>query len=374
VVQQVVLTYRFGGQGAAVVRRGGAVSAWQVLATIPHDAAYTVIDVSWELGLRSGDIDRVMVKASGDVVSKGEILAELRSPLPFLKDMCRSPVSGTLSHVVGDWAVIDTAAPGGQCEVRAMLPGRIISIDKGASVAVESMAMVFDVTSTMPRDVAGRLRVIGASIEEAPSGLDLDVGEDAVILALGGIVDEESIHRAAEAGAVAVVMGSIDPVLLDLTSRGDLPALVGLEGYGSRPMSAAAFDMLRASDGAHAAITCGVGHSAESIQVLAVCVEGKCEDGILLEDDTLDVVDLREGVRLGDNVRIVRGPFAGVRGVVEEIPSVPVKTQSGYQMDGAFLRVSVEPGGVEAEVPMWVPWANLERVLRGVMPEIRKTH
>ena len=367
-VERLSVHYWMGAPAEVFVHRGDQVAASQVLATFPRPKDRHVMDVAWALGLPPSDVSQVMTKTPGDAVAQGEVIAAVTGgPLSFFHKPCRATVSGILSKVVDGWAVIDLGQTEDTQAVKAMLPGRVVSAgDSGGSVIVETEAFVFDVAWAVEGDVAGPLRVVRRAGIQAltPENIPAD-GQDA-ILVIDGVASRESIFRAAEVGVAAVVVGSVDAMMLDTVEQRNLPALVLLEGYGETPISPETFSLLAALDGAFAAITSRVGCVAANRSVLAVSVDGHDTRVESERPDGANSLDLVGGVGPGDHVRAVRLPMAGVGGVVESIPSQPIKTHSGYELDGALVKCEADTSGEAGSVDrMRVPWLNLERIVRG---------
>ena len=365
VVEQLAITYSAAVPGEELVRRGDLVTAAQVLATFPRRQDHQVIDVAWELGLPAAEVNQAMKKTVGDTVLRDEVIAAKSGPLSLFHKSCLSPVTGVLSKIVDGWVVIDLEQTEDRPEMKAMLPGCIISADDEASVAVQTNAMVFDVAQTWGGEVAGPLRIIdeaeGQTLETADSWVS---GRDSILIT-GGIVSRDSIRKAAEMGVTAIVTGRIDAGLLDDMDQSNLPTLVALDGYGNAPLSIEAFTLLQSLDGVIAAITRQTGAGVTDRAILAVSLDGSDDMSKPVEGNGLDEIDWAQVVRPRDYVCAVRGSFAGARGIVESIPLQPGTTSSGYELDGAFLRCTLdESGNADGDDGMWVPWLNLERIAR----------
>ena len=162
-----------------------------------------------------------------------------------------------------------------------------------------------------------------------------------------------------------IVLGGVDSQIMDTMQRGKMPTLALLEGYGSSFMSPQAFALLAALEGATAAITRRAGGTAADRSVLAVSMEGY---HARVEPEDVGNTGRRSPVRgteLGDRVRAVRRPAAGIAGVVKSISTQPIRTPSGYELEGALVQRDTDVLDATGSIdPVCVPWLNLERIVR----------
>ena len=134
--------------------------------------------------------------------------------------------------------------------------------------------------------------------------------------------------------------------MIPLLEKVDFP-VVATEGIGSFPMSKAMFDLLRSLDARDAAVS-GRVQERRGTERPYVAVPMPAQTGVPVNPEAPIVV--------GSRVRVLRGPYTGVSGMVLDIPRGMLQIETGARLPG----VQVDLGGKEVA---FVPFVNLERLL-----------
>ncbi len=213
-----------------------------------------------KLGVAPADLDRVMRVPPGAEVERGAIVA--RTGRRFARAVS-APIDGRIAHVRAD-GDLELAPVVGRWSVRATLDG-VVTASTESAVTVEGGAWALQGVAGYGPDAVGELAVAvdGPADELLPSRIDVRQRER--ILIGGGRSGAEAIARAHACGVAAVVAGAVPAAGLRVVfgdevsahggaSRGDVPTVLCLLGFGSGPLPAGVFAPLAAFAGARAAV------------------------------------------------------------------------------------------------------------------------
>jgi hypothetical protein len=137
----------------------------------------------------------------------------------------------------------------------------------------------------------------------------IGLGSNNAILIGGADVSPEALERAREMKVKGIVVGGISSALQSVTPASDFP-IVATEGYGSLPMAARAFDILRHLEGRQASISGHVGGISDGLRPEIIVPLSEDEQESLSEDASL------EPARVDNRVRAVRQPLLGQVGEI----------------------------------------------------------
>ena len=127
--------------GEVLVEAGASVRAEDVVARAELPGDVHTVNVVNRLAILPEDLDRYMLKATGDAVARDELLAETRPLIKWFRSVARSPIDGTVetvSRVTGQ--VMVRAAPRA-VDVRAYLDGKPFDCDGSKYANVEDGRM-----------------------------------------------------------------------------------------------------------------------------------------------------------------------------------------------------------------------------------------
>jgi hypothetical protein len=143
----------------------------------------------------------------------------------------------------------------------------------------------------------------------------------------GSFISSEALTRAKEVGVAGLVIGGIHDKDLRALLGYDLGVaitgteqvgftLILTEGFGTIPMAGKTFKLLSAHAGQQASIS-----GATQIRAGVIRPEIIIPKGGASGDHGTAAVSQREGIRIGDQVRIIRDPLFGKIGEVASLPS-----------------------------------------------------
>ena len=204
----------------------------------------------------------------------------------------------------------------------------------------------------------GEILLLEVEPDHIVEAQDIPKDIEGKILVGGAKPDYEALHLAGERGAVGFITGSIDDQALAeylgydlgiaLTGDEEVPMTVMVtEGFGKIPISERVLEILSKHNGMTASL-----NGATQVRAGALRPEVFIHVENLQEDELVDEEEV-EGLNIGREIRIIRVPYFGIRGVVEELPHDPEQIETGAHT--RVLRAKLEDGRV-----VTVPRANVE--------------
>jgi hypothetical protein len=346
--------------GEVLVSVGESVRAETVVARAELPGDVETVNVVNLLAISPAELERFMLKAEGDAVTKDEVIAQTKPFLRFLKSSARSPIDGTIetiSQVTGQ--VLVRAAPQ-PVEVAAYVDGTVVEVQPGEGVTIETSGAFIQGILGIGGQVTGDIVMAADAADATITPADItDEMADKIIVA-GSLLTSETYQRAAAVGAAAVICGGFHDddlrALLGydlgvaITGHEDIrPILIITEGFGTIPMAGATFDLLAAHAGQRASA-----NGATQIRA------GVLRPEVIIASDTAPTGKAAEqsvavGLMAGTQVRIIREPGFGRLGTVKQLPP-------GIETVESEAKVRV----VEIEFPdgetTTVPRANVEAI------------
>lgn len=267
--QELHVVRRLPRNAEVKVRAGERISSDHVIAqTDPRHLAVRIA-IADQLGVAPSDVAKCMLRPVGSSFAAGEAMAKTRKGLR--NTVVAAPMSGTLLALDHDNG-IGLLAPGSGGDVRALVSGDVEFVDGHHSVAIRTVgsrmfgivgigpsgegSLVFAVSGPgeiaqpdrITGDMAGKVVVVGATIQTATLRRLIDIGAIGVIA--GGIIERDvsaCFVVTTDDRLAAWRIGPSDSGMGD-NMRTSL-AIVATEGFGSLPINGESFDFLRQHDG-----------------------------------------------------------------------------------------------------------------------------
>jgi hypothetical protein len=321
--------------GEVLVDIGEMVEPFKVVARAYQPGDFRIIDVTRKLSIGEWETKEYMLKEVDAPVRKGEVIAAKGK---LFRRVCRSPVDGFIAAVRGGLVIIEsTSAP---IEVCAYLRGKVASLMPDYGVVVETIGALIQGIWGTGGESYGIMKLLAEDRTEPLRDEAIDIGCKGTII-VGSSVDEEALLKAEEVGVKGIVVGSIEAGLVNLAGSLPFPIIV-TEGMGRTPMASITFDLLSANDGKEASIS-GKMHPEVVIPVSppGMPVPMPPKRGVPL--------------KIGDLVKVLRGPYFGSIGEVKALPKKARWVDSGARLKGAEVEL-------EGEGVVFVPWQNLELI------------
>jgi hypothetical protein len=343
-------------KGQLLVKEGDTVSGTQVVAQAQLEGELRIVRIAESLGVAAEEVAGLSKVAVGSSVAEGDVLAEVRGLWGLFKSTVCAPISGIVEFLSASTGHIGIRAAPRVLDVQAYIPGRIVALEPDKAVTIEATVTFVQGIFGVGGERLGQLKVLPISVDTRLDTAHIPADCSQAVIVGGHSPTIGAIKAAVARGAVGLVTGSIDdPTLrayigydLGIALTGDeaIPmTLIVTEGFGEIPMSSRVLNALQPVDGKNVSIngTTQVRAGAQRPEIVVWEPSNR---------STEDAGAVR-GLAVGARVRLIRVPFFGLQGVVEELPRELMQLETG-----AFARVlkaRLDDGRV-----VQVPRANIE--------------
>ena len=352
-------------KGKVLVNVGDHVTPRTVVAKTELPGIMQTIKLAERMGLEPSELKEILLVKAGDQIEKGTILARTKGLFGMFKSEEKSMVAGNLefvSEVTGHLGIRQPAIP---IEKDAYITGTIKQVIEGEGVVVECKGAVVQGIFGVGGERQGDILVIANSGSESLSEKELSENCRGKIIVGGSNISLPALRKAAEVGALGIIVGGIvDRDLIDylreslsdpnfdigvaITGHENIPfTLVITEGFGTIPMAERTFQLLKSLDGKTGSINGATQIRAGVIRPeLIVPIEFDSPEN---SESSTDENDLETGTA----IRVIREPYFGLLGEVTELPAELEQVDSETWV--RVLRAKLSDGRV-----VTVPRANVE--------------
>jgi len=347
--------------GDVLVTLGQPVTAETVVARTELPGNVQTVNAANVLGVLPEDVEECLVKPVGSAVEKGETFAESRSFFGLFKSKCHSPVKGTVesvSKVTGQVLLREEPIP---VEVDAYVDGTVVEVHPRSGVTIETQGTFIQGIFGVGGETCGELHVLVSGPSEPLEERAIDASSRGKIVVGGAYVTAATLRKAIANGIKAVVVGGFDDEDLRSILGYDLGVaitgseelgitLIVTEGFGSIPMAARTFELLRSCEGRRVSVS---GATQIRAGVLRPEIVAASMDGAAGREGSDGSVE--GGLKPGDLVRVIRQPYFGKIGRVTALPPelMPLETEAKVRV------LEVDFGGGSSTL---LPRANVEMI------------
>lgn len=348
--------------GTVLVQVGQRVTADTIVARTQLPGNVQTVNVANLLGVLPEDVPECLKMPVGATVSKDEVIAESRSFFGLFRSRCHSPVQGTIesvSNITGQVLLREEPIP---VEVDAYVDGTIVEVHENSGVTVETWGTFIQGIFGVGGEACGELHVCVEGPHEPLTEAMLDEKSCGKVLVGGSYVTAAVLRQAIARGAKAVVVGGFDDhdlrellgydLGVAITGSEELGiTLIVTEGFGSIPMAARTFDLLRSCEGRRVSVSGATQIRAGVLR--PEIVASRLEEAASTKGSSDG--DEPAGLQIGDMVRVIRQPYFGRLGRVTALPPelMPLETEAKVRV----LEVDFEKG-----TRALLPRANVEMI------------
>lgn len=310
--------------GNVLVKVGDQVRSDQVVAQAELPGKVFPLNLANQLSVAPGEIKDYLIKKEGDAVEIDEILAENKPLIKWFKTEIRSPVAGTVESVSSVTGQVLLREPPRVLQLLAYVNGTIIETIPQQGVVVETTCSLVQGIFGIGGETSGEIVMAVKAPDEPLTPGHLTSTMKGKVVVGGSFLSAEAMKQAKMVGVAGLVVGGIHDEDLRALLGYDLGVaitgtervgftLILTEGFGTIPMAAKTFTLLSSHAGRKASIS-------GSTQIRAGVI--RPEIIVPQEDGSTRTASQspREGIRLGDPVRIIRDPLFGRIGEVSALP------------------------------------------------------
>ena len=313
--------------GSVLVSGGETVRANQAVARAELPGKVYPLNLANQLGVAPDEIHEYLVKKAGDPVKKDEILAENKPLIKWFKTEILSPITGVVESVSNVTGQVLLREPPRVLELLGYVDGRVVEVIPQQGVVVETDCSLVQGIFGIGGETWGEIVIAVTSPDEVLTPRHLTADMKGKVVVGGSFISSDALARAKEVGVAGLVIGGIhDKDLLALLGYDLGVAITGTEqvgftlilteGFGTIPMAGKTFNLLSAHAGQQASIS-----GATQIRAGVILPEIIIPKGGAAGKQGAVIVPEREGIRIGDQVRIIRDPLFGKIGEVASLPS-----------------------------------------------------
>jgi hypothetical protein len=332
--------------GEVIVNPGQRVESTDVVAHAEIPAHHRLLDVARALGVPKDKAASFVVKQEGELVKKGEPIAQRKRFLGLGNLPVPSPVDGRLVLFDEGKALLAALTT---YELRAGLPGTVASVIAGRGILVEATGALLEGLWGNGRDDFSVLRMLSSAPDAPLLGEQLELSLRGAILAAGWIQDPALFKTLTDVGVRGLILGSAPADLLADFQSLNFPVLV-VDRFGSQGFSQPAFNLLSGNTGREVWLNA---HPADRYAGTRPEAIIPLPAGHEPPPPPVEGEALAEGKR----VRVARGPDAGRVGAIIGLSDRAVPLENGIRAFVAAVALD-EPRGSRPTVT--VPFANLE--------------
>lgn len=312
--------------GAVLVNDGDSVWADQPVARAELPGKVFPLNLANQLGVAPSEITDYLVKKAGDSIRKDEILAENKPFIKWFKTEILSPITGTLESISTVTGQVLLREPPRILDVLAYVDGVIVETLPRQGVVVETVCSLVQGIFGIGGETRGTLVMGVASPEDELTPGHLQPEMKGTVVVGGSFLSAETMVKAREVGVAGLVVGGIhDKDLRELLGYDLGVAITGTEqvgftlilteGFGTIPMAQKTFKLLSAHAGEPVSIS-GATQIRAGVIRPEIIIPKKAGTVRMSAAEHPQ----REGIRIGDLVRIIRDPLFGKIGQVSALP------------------------------------------------------
>lgn len=259
-------TRRLPTLGKVLVKRGDVVTPETVVARASvRNSELRFVKVYAILEVDPRSIKRYMLKGVGEEVKKNEVIALHKYLFGLLKSVCKSPIDGMIEDISNVTGRVLIRGRPILFEVKAYVPGRVISIMPEEGVVIESTAAFIQATFGIGGETHGDLAVVVDSPNEVLSPDKINGEHTGKVLVGGSLVPLGTLRKAVETGVKGIISGGIEQkelvnflgyeIGVGITGDEEVGlTLILTEGFGKIPMNHETFQLLKSFVGKQACI------------------------------------------------------------------------------------------------------------------------
>lgn len=348
--------------GDVLVKEGDQVTADQIVAQTFMPGDVTPINIANQISVAPSEVPHCMLIAAGEEVHVGDILARSNGIFGFFKSETRAKSAGTIesiSHVTGQVILRGAPMPIQVCAYQA---GTVKEVIPHQGVVIESEVTFLQGILGIGGEAFGTITFACKDKQQPLTAELLDESMRGKIVIGGARMTGKAVMRGIEIGVAAMISGGIDDEDLKEILGYDLgvavtgsehigTTLIITEGFGDIAMADRTFNLLKAQEGADAAVNGTTQIRAGVLRPEIVIPLDKSPSGEKETRQTISAGILETGVP----VRIIRDPYFGLLGQVGEMPTELRTLESGSL--SRVLEVILDSGE-----NVIVPRANVELI------------
>ena len=315
------------------------VTPLDVVAEAHYGQGHTLIDVAHLLGLQPEAAQRLIQVKSGDLVTKGDTIAQGTGLIP---QTVKVQVDGRVI-LVGSGRILMEAGTG-LFELHAGIPGRITREISERGVEITFNGALLQGVWGNSRLGLGLLLPVITKPDELLLPNKMDVTLRGSVLLAGHCADPAALQAAGELPVRGLILGSLSPALIPLALQMQFPIVV-LDGFDLKPMDGASYLLLMTNAKREVTLNAEPYDRYTGVRPEILIPLPVTQDPPLPHE--------MQTFATGQPVRLTRAPYAGAVGTLDVMLPGLTNIPSGLRV--AAAEVKLDSGELVV-----VPLANME--------------
>lgn len=328
--------------GEIVVRLGQEITPVQVVARVSQQRGYYVIPAAEMLAVPAKEIEKYLLVEEGAAILQGTPL--LRKTGLFGNKVFSAPADGVL-YAISHGRLILQQTPD-LLELRSMMFGHVHSLVANRGVVIETAGSLIQAAWCSGREGAGKLLMMVNRPEELLRSNYIGASSRGAVLVAGRLDRLDVLNRAAENSARGVIVGSMSAALVPELKEVALPVFV-TDGFGDRPMAAPVFKLLQRLEGREVCLLDNAQFGRPGRPEIIIPLSAGAD--ALVPDLSV------QRLEVGQQVRILRAPYAGQVGEVTAVFTRSRTLEIGIRMPGVDVKLA------DGQV-VYIPYLNLDLI------------
>ena len=346
-------------KGDVHVNVGDVIQPDTIVASTNLPGNVQMVKLSNILNIDPKDVGNVLKVKEGDLVRKGEMIAETEGVFGFFKSSYSSPIDGiieSISPATGRLIIRDKPIP---VQIDGYVRGVVDKVIPEEGIVVRSNASLIQGIFGIAGEKKGVISLVSSNPEDELLESQITSDMKGKIIIGGSFVGIKAYKTAMKNDVAGIVVGGFNYYDLKeilgynlgvaITGTESLnTALIVTEGYGKIPMSNSTFSLLKEHNNQVASIN-------GSTQIRAGVIRPEIVIPLKSEfKEEKTVAEPNKGISIGSIVRVIRSPLFGKIGEVVSLPTDLQQMESETLVRVAEIKID--------DKKLLIPRANLESV------------
>ncbi len=341
-------------KGEILVKVGDNVSNEDIIARTSLQGDLILLRIAKELGLETTDIENSFLVNVGDRIKDGDVIVSRKGLFGFFNSEYISKYNGTVEFISKETGTLGIRLKPKEFNLKSYIAGKVIKCDESQFVVIESFGAMIQGVFGVGGEKIGILK----SLDKKDKDTFLYEKDTAIFY--NDTPDISILKEACEANVTAFICPSISSKTLKEFLGYDIGvAITGdenigmtiiiTEGFGKLFFNPRTYLILKQNEGKKVSVN-GATQIRAGAERPEVLIFNKNHNETLEEP-----IQENKSLAIGNSVRILRDPYFGEIGTIEEILKDNNKFESGVICRG--LKIKTKKYG-----DVIVPKANVELV------------